>query len=100
MVILLKNGSSPVGGFESNVTDLLKFCQSNNVSIKYIQNGDIVDKDPNPPTVGYDLLTKTWGPLTSNSTGGKHRRRNNKSHKKPKSTRRRRHRKNKKSRRY
>ena len=47
-IILLKNASSPVPGFESNVSDLLKYCADNNVSIKYLNDGSIVDTDSNP----------------------------------------------------
>jgi nicotinamidase-related amidase len=45
-IILLINASSPVSGFDDNVTALKNFCKDKNVSIKYLDKGEIVDSKP------------------------------------------------------
>jgi len=76
-VILLINASSPVGGFEKNVLNLIKFCKQKNVSIKYLsEDGNILDRKPEsykPPENIQKALTEYF-PFG----GGKSRRRTRK----------------------
>ena len=51
-VILLENCSSPVTGFEGNVFALMQFCNEAGVTIKYVDNGQIVDVKPVPTQGG------------------------------------------------
>jgi nicotinamidase/pyrazinamidase len=51
-VILLANCSSPVTGFVTNVDALMKFCNEAGVTIKYVDNGQIVDVKPVPTQGG------------------------------------------------
>jgi nicotinamidase-related amidase len=45
-IILLKNASSTIKDFEKNTDNLITFCKEKNVSIKYLNKGEVVDSTP------------------------------------------------------
>lgn len=79
-VILLLNASSRVSGFEKNVKELLNYCKSKNVTIRYLLNGDMIIDPPPKFLLNYKKIDPVWKPIWK---GGKtKKRRNNKNNRK------------------